>query len=300
VVDKLIYGGEGLLAHLRSDAFDLVVADIRDKPRLETAIASANAVVHLAAIVGEDACRVDEDAAWDINRAGTEAVYRCAERVGVQRFVFVSTCSNYGVQSGDQLATEEAPLNPLSQYARSKVGAEQFLLSQNSGPATTVLRFGTICGVAPRMRFDLLVNEAGKLAAQGAKLDIFAPAAWRPFLHVDDAARAIETVLNAPIDAVRGAVFNVVGENIQKGDLGKIVRECFPGSEVEITDRKPDPRDYRVDGTRVGRELGFYAQLTVRDALLEVARAVSQNIYRDASWSGHSANHMQPHFLRFP
>ena len=297
VYDRLIYGGESLLAHASHDRFSLVVGDVRDTPRLAAAMAGADAVVHLAAIVGEPACSVDDEASWSINVDGTASALEAASRAGIGRFLFVSTCSNYGLANADVIADEDAPLQPLSRYAEAKVACERVALSSPHRGAT-VLRFGTICGISPRMRFDLLVSEMARSAVTGETILLYTPDAWRPFLHVRDAARAIAAWAGAPSERVAGAVYNVVSENYRKRDLAQLVTKHFPHTPIQITDRAPDRRDYRVSGQRFEEALGFRASKTVEDAFLETARAVSDGLFRDAASPSHSALPPDPALLR--
>jgi nucleoside-diphosphate-sugar epimerase len=138
------------------------------------------------------------------------------------------------------------------------------------------------------MRFDLLVNEMAREAALGRPIEIFAPAAWRPYLHVDDAAAAILRVLQADPAKIDRRVFNVVGENQQKSGLVAIARSLYPEVNVAVVDKKPDLRDYRVSGERIHASLGFVPQHSVTDAFREVATAVHDGVFRDPDWAGHS------------
>ncbi|HUJ76064.1 MAG TPA: NAD(P)-dependent oxidoreductase [bacterium] len=287
--DKLVYGGEALLGAAHHPRFRLVVGDVRDRPLLGASLAGVEAMLHLAAVVGEPACALDEDQAQDINFGGTESALAVAKEAGVQRFLFVSTCSNYGISDVQGAIDEDAPLKPLSRYASSKVQAERLVLEQPAALCATVLRLGTICGMSPRMRFDLLVSDMARAAALGLPIRIFAPDAWRPYLHVRDAAKAVQRCLAAPMPALRNRVFNVVGENCQKKDLVGLVRKHYPATRIEVTDKQPDARDYRVSAERMARELGFQATRSVEEAFLETAHAVAEGIFRDPMWHGHSA-----------
>jgi len=300
VFDKLLFGAEPLLANRLNPAFRLVKGDVRDRAALAAAMADAQAVVHLAAIVGEDACAIDEQASWSINCGGTEAVIAAALDSGIERLLYVSTCSNYGVSAANALASEDSALNPLTLYARSKVEAEKRVLGNAVRPVRCVLRLGTICGIAPRMRFDLLISDAARAAVTGQPIEIFAPEAWRPFLHVRDAARAIELCLKAEGDRIDGSVFNVVGENIQKRQIAEMVGRHFPTAAVVVNARKPDLRDYRVDGSRIGNLLGYKAELSVEDAFTETAEAILSGVFRDPTWPGYAANAFSPDRLGAP
>lgn len=300
VFDRLFYGGEALLPFLSHPHFRLIVGDVRDASALAQAAMGTDAVIHLAAIVGEPACSVDDAAAWSINVDGTQGALDAAVAARVNRFLFISTCSNYGVANANVIADEDTPLHPMSRYAEAKVAAERLTLGCHAPMGTTVLRLGTICGVSPRMRFDLLVSDMARAAVRGEPIPLYTPNAWRPFLHVQDAARVVERWTEAPLDVVGGQVFNVVGENYQKRGLADLVRKYYPATRIDITDRTPDSRDYRVSGARIERALGFRPARTVEEAFLETAQAVAAGIFRDASWSGHSAVPPDPAALRSP
>ena len=268
VFDKLVYGGEALLPFNRHQRFKLVRGDVRDGNAVTTALVGVDAIVHFAAVVGEPACSIDPEQSWSINVYGSKAVLAAARAARTSRFVFISTCSNYGVSRPGEMAAEKSPLNPLSDYARAKVECEKMILTAAPPPAATVLRFGTICGLSGRMRFDLLVSEIAKKCARGEKIDIFSPDAWRPFLHITDAGRAIDHILRSPSNATARRVFNVVGENYQKRELVELAQRHFPEIEIVVTDKNPDLRDYRVDGSRITEELGFKNSPYSRGSLL--------------------------------
>ena len=289
VFDKLVYGGEALLPLHRHKRFTLVRGDVRDREVVAAALAGVDAVVHFAGVVGEQACASDPAQSWSINVDGTTTVLAASQEAKTPRLIFISTCSNYGVAKPGELATEDSPLNPLSNYARAKVECEKLMLTAPQPPVCTVLRLGTVCGLSGRMRFDLLVSEMARQCARGEKVDIFSPDAWRPFLHVLDAARAIECVLKSSSNQLVRRVFNVVGENYQKRGLVDLARRHFPQIEIQVTDKKPDLRDYRVDGSRIAQELGFRPLLGVQDAFVETAQAVAEGVFRDPDWPGHSA-----------
>lgn len=298
VFDKLVYGAEALLPFHRHERFKLVRGDVRDREAVAAALAGIDAVVHFAAVVGEPACAVDPDQSWSINVDGSKTVLAAAGAAQTARLIFVSTCSNYGVAKPGEIATEDSPLTPLSDYASAKVECEKLVLAAAPPPASTVLRFGTICGLSGRMRFDLLVSEMAKKCSRGERIDIFSPDAWRPFLHIVDAARAIDHVLKSSSKQTASRVFNVVGENLQKRGLAELARRHFPKIDIVVTDKSPDLRDYRADGSKITRELGFKPVHTVEEAFRETAQAVSDGVFRDPDWRGHSAIPLDPTALR--
>jgi nucleoside-diphosphate-sugar epimerase len=282
VFDKLLYGAEGLASLLDHPRFRFVAEDIRNLDALRTALSQVEVIVHMAAIVGESACQVDPNATRSINLDATERLVQLAQQTGIGRFLFVSTCSNYGVADPDVLANEDTPLRPLSLYAETKVLAERIVLQSASAQfATCVLRLGTICGLSPRMRFDLLVNDLARCAVLRKTISIHAPDAWRPFLHIREAGRVIQHCLTVPVDSVRGRVFNVVTDNYRKWELADLARKHFPEAPLQIKDGDRDLRDYRVSSDRIRQKLGFQMTRTTEQAFLEVAAAVERGVFRD-------------------
>lgn len=287
ILDSLLYGAEPLLALKLHDGCSFVRGDIREPELEEKLQGTFDAVVHLAAIVGDPACARQPDLAREVNLDSALRIHHFSRWWGAQRFVFASTCSNYGrMGSTDELATEESELQPLSLYAETKVAVERSLLDADTegSPAVTVLRFATLFGLSPRMRFDLTVNEFTVELAVKGKLLVYGEQFWRPYIHVGDAARGIALVLNAPLDQVGGQVFNVgdTGQNYQKGQLAELVRSQFPRpTEIEYVHREEDPRDYRVSFEKIKRELGFHVTRTVEDGIREITDSIDQGIITD-------------------
>ena len=191
VVDKLLFGGEPIVELLNNSSFQFFKTDIRDSEEMEKIIKGGDfdAILHLAAIVGDPACAKDPDVTRSTNLNGSIALYDLANKYGVKRFVFSSTCSNYGkMKSPDMYVNEESELSPVSLYAETKVAFEQYLLSQNKTNSCkpVCLRFSTVYGLSPRPRFDLTVNEFTKELALGRELIIFGEQFWRPYCHVVD------------------------------------------------------------------------------------------------------------------
>ena len=260
------------------------LGDVRDDDAIRNAMTGVWAVAHLAAIVGDPACRQEPELARSVNLDASKRVYEAAEVAGVERFIFASTCSNYGKMADpDAFVTEESELNPVSLYAETKVEFEQFLLSRphDSGCAPTCLRFATVYGVSPRMRFDLTVNEFTRDLVLGRELVIFGEHFWRPYCHVRDLARSVVAVLKADEDLVSFEVFNVdrssagLEENYQKATIVDLIREQVPGARVDYVHKEEDPRDYRVSFARIADVLGFQVTRTVRDGIREIRSVLS-------------------------
>jgi nucleoside-diphosphate-sugar epimerase len=282
VLDYLAYGGQSLLGVWAHPAFEFIRGDIRNREVVRAAVAGRDAVIHLAAIVGDPACSRQPDLAQSTNLDASLNLIAESKRAGVHRFIFASTCSNYGKMKDDsQYVHEESELSPVSLYAETKVAVETALLQcdQNELWCPTPLRFATIYGVSPRMRFDLTVNEFTMEALTKKHLKVFGEQFWRPYVHARDAARAIELVLKSSPAQVGGRVFNVgaTDQNFQKQQLVEMIRPYAPDAAIEFVFKAEDPRDYRVSFARITDELGFKITRTVADGIAEVAQLVREN-----------------------
>ncbi len=289
VLDSLLHGQEEIAAAQERDGVQVIRGDVRDAEARRQALAGAEAVVHLAAIVGDPACALDPAVSDEVNVQATRALVADANAAGVERLVFASTCSNYGrMADPDVPITEEGELRPVSLYAEQKVGMEQLILGGANGTPSaptkpTCLRFATVYGVGRRMRFDLTVNEFTRELWADRELEVFGEQFWRPYIHVRDAARAVHTVLEAPAEKVAGAVFNAgrSGENYRKLDLvGEIGKQIDRGT-VSYVHRDEDPRDYKVSFEKIRGELGFQTLMTVPDGIAEILAALDAGGFGD-------------------
>lgn len=288
-VDNLMFGGESILDLWSHSSFVFYKADISDYAVLDRVLKSEpyDAVIHLAAIVGDPACKRDSDLATKINwEASRHLVDRCVE-LGIPRFAFASTCSNYGKMADPNAYVDEASkLAPVSLYAELKVRFESYLLEEMPravGFSPVCLRFSTVYGLSPRMRFDLTVNEFTKDLALGRELAVFGQRFWRPYCHVKDFANAFLTVLRAPSDKVGYKVFNVgdTTENYTKQMVIDEITKLIPDARIRYVEQQDDPRDYRVNCDRIKRELGFRITMTVPQGIREVLDVVRLGVIAD-------------------
>lgn len=278
VFDRLVHGGESLLGVWTHPKFEFVNGDIRDRGALEKSVTDCDAVVHLAAIVGDPACAREPELARAVNLESSLALIDLSRKAGVERFVFASTCSNYGkMKDPNSFVNEESELSPVSLYAETKVAVEKLLLqSAGDGWCPTPLRFATVFGVSPRMRFDLTVNEFTMEMITKKHLIVFGEQFWRPYVHVFDAARAIALVLQSSREVVAGRVFNVgsTEQNLQKQQIVELIRPLAPDARIEFVHKNEDPRDYRVCFDRILTELGYKTTRSVVDGIVEVAKLI--------------------------
>jgi nucleoside-diphosphate-sugar epimerase len=293
VLDVLLHDGQaGLVGALEARGVEVIRGDVRDPAIRRRALEGIEDVVHLAAIVGDPACARDPELAEGVNVEGTTALVLDARGAGVRRFVFASTCSNYGRLADPTVPIDEdGELSPVSLYARQKVAIERALLNGGHAPLqVTCLRLATLYGVAPRMRFDLTVNEFTRDLWAGRRLEVFGERFWRPYVHVRDAGRAIRTVLEAPGELVAGKVFNVgrSGENYRKLDLVELIRSRTDRGTVSFVHRSEDPRDYKVSFDRIAQVLGFRTAMTVADGVAEIMAALDARRFADPFGPGHT------------
>jgi nucleoside-diphosphate-sugar epimerase len=285
VLDSLIHGSVPSLLHAWSERqFEFVQGDIRDRSVTRAALVDVGAVVHLAAIVGDLACTRQPTLAQEVNLDGTQMLLEDAADVGVDRFVFASTCSNYGRRDNDALATEEGDLAPVSLYAETKVAAELGLLARSNGaPAVCCLRFATVYGASARMRFDLTVNEFTREVCLGNDLVVFGEQFWRPYTHVRDAAQAVVLALESPVETIAGQVFNVgdTEENYRKLDIVELLKQRVPSASIGFVHREEDPRDYRVSFEKIKTQLGFRVEHSVSDGIDEVMALLRSGLISD-------------------
>ncbi|MBL7701571.1 MAG: NAD(P)-dependent oxidoreductase [Ferruginibacter sp.] len=286
-IDSLKFGGDALYDVMLNPNFEFMKGDIRNADDVDKAIEGVDAIAHLAAIVGDPACKKFSFEANETNWDGAVLLFNKAEAAGVKRFVFSSTCSNYGKMADpDSFVVETSSLNPVSLYAELKVKFERYLIEDNkdSRMCSTALRFSTVYGFSPRIRFDLTVNEFTRNAAVKGEQEIWGQQFWRPYCHVDDLARSVVLVLESPVEKVRANVFNVgsTEENYTKGMIIKEVCKVVPNVNVIYVDSSEDPRDYRVNFDKIKNELGFTITKKVPDGVKEIYTLLKTGIVTDS------------------
>ncbi len=290
-LDSLLFGGEAIVPFLHHPNFHFVKTDVTEPRAVKDALKDGwqkpDAVIHLAAIVGFPACQaVGKQVAWKYNVESTKMVYEQATDLGVERFVFASTYSNYGLSQDGKPVTEESPLNPQSLYAETKIASEEFLLSQKDSPTAPLLfRFATLYGLSPRTRFDLIVNQFVLEAFTKRVLVIYQRGYSRSFVHIRDVARGVIMGLEAEQSKIRGQIFNLGTDNgnYSKDDIVALVRKRMPEVEVEYKDLTfgGDMRDITVSFAKIKRVLGFDTTLDVDDGIRELLFALKTGLIQN-------------------
>jgi len=269
VLDSLVFGGESLLPHLYNPRFRLIHGSIASIKK--SIINDCDAVLHLAAMVFTQGEYMEKQI-MDVNFECTKTLVDLCKKYK-KKFILSSTCSNYGT---NDLAHEESPLMPTNAYARSKVYAEGYVL--NNYPSAVVLRFSTVFGLSPRMRFDTTINEFVLNAVNTGYLSIYNYDAWRPYIHIDDVTDAFLFFLNEKHKGVYNVGDNKL--NYTKRDICETIKKYVPNLNVELKKEVNEPRNYKVCFDKINKA-GFRTRRTVDEGISEIKQALETPMFPD-------------------
>ena len=277
--------GDGFLPR-DNEKLKMVFADIRDRPSLRAALHGVEAVIHLACVSNDHSCQLDEALSTSINYDAFEPLVLAAKQAGVRRFIYCSSSSVYGVSDALEV-TEDHPLVPLTLYNRYKGMCEPILLKHKAENfECIILRPATVCGYAPRMRFDLTVNIITAHAALNREITVFGGKQQRPNLHIKDMCRAYRTMLAAMPAQVNGRTFNIGQENLTVARIAEIASEetqLHMGFMPSIkTTESTDNRSYHISSKRIQDELNFTPALGVRNAMRDLLVRFKSGMWPDA------------------
>lgn len=268
-LDSLLFGQHSLFHLLPNPNFNFIFGDVRDESTIKKALAKADVIIPLAAIVGAPACDRDPWMTKEVNYQAIAMLNRL--RSPAQRVVYPTTNSGYGTKSGSVYCTEETPLEPISLYGKTKCDAEKELLDATN---TLTLRLATVFGLSPRMRLDLLVNHFTYAAVTDGYLVIFEKDFKRNFVHIRDVADCFLHCI-ANFESMKGKPYNVGldAANISKEELALAIREFVPHFYVHFSEvgSDPDKRNYIVSNQRL-RDAGFEAKRSLTDGIQELLK----------------------------
>lgn len=267
VLDSFIYGRRSLEQISGDENLEIVEGDLRNIHTCVSSLAETDAVVLLAAIVGDPASKVRPTETIETNVLAAQALASACKLHHINRFLYASTCSVYGL--GADLLTEEAPLNPVSLYARTKIESEKIILAMGDEYfSPTILRMGTLYGYSPRMRFDLVVNTMSMKSFVDGKIQVFGGTQWRPLLGVEDAAEVYIRCLESDLEVVGNQVFNVGSDaqNYQIDQVAGIIGKSLGNIPITRDGSNLDARDYRVSFSKLGCAIGFEPGQTIAGA----------------------------------
>jgi nucleoside-diphosphate-sugar epimerase len=282
VLDLYLYGRE-VFAELRGDPrFREVEGDIRDAEIVDSALAGADAVIHLACISNDPSFELDPALGKSINLDAMEPLVKASKRAGVRRFVYASSSSVYGIKEEERV-TEDLPLEPLTDYSRFKAQCEEIALAHASDDFTVVcVRPATVCGYSPRQRLDVVVNLLAGKAFFEHKVKVFGGTQYRPNIHIEDMVDVYRLLLSAPAEKIQRKVYNAGYKNHTVRDLAEIVRGVVDGETELVVEETDDLRSYRVDSSLLTNDLGFRVERTIEDAARGLVQAFADGRLPDA------------------
>lgn len=272
VIDALWYGQESISECLKNKNFELINADIRNLMVTIKAMKEVDAVVHLASIVGMPASSIEPRTSEEVNYLATKNIAELCQLHGIETYIFASTCSVYGSQP-NSLITEKSSVSPLDFYAKQKFLSERAIGWLNRAP--TILRFGTLFGVSPRMRFDLVINLFAVQALTEGKITVFGGEQYRPFLHVDDAADSIMFSLEQNLTGT----YNVISENMTILDAAKKI-STLTGCKINISHENDDKRNYKVSSKKIN-QVGFTPSKKIEDIVNNIKELLDKGQLAD-------------------
>jgi nucleoside-diphosphate-sugar epimerase len=288
VLDNFVYNNQfAITPYIGDPDYKFISGDMGDIDALEKTLKEGvTDVILMAGLVGDPVTKKYPEQSRIINEQNVQKCMDFFENRGIEKLIFISTCSNYGLIKENELADENFELNPLSLYAKAKVANELYLMNKKGQTDYTgvVLRFATAFGLSPRMRFDLSVSEFVRDLFFEKELLVYDENTWRPYCHVRDFARLLEIVISADNSVVSFNVFNAGGDmnNFTKKMIVNEILKHIPTGKVKYGENGSDPRNYRVSFRKVNDKLGFEPKFTVQQGVEELITALQTGLYGDS------------------
>ena len=268
------------------ERYQPVIADIRDIDAVRREMRGQEAVIHMACVSNDHSCQLDEALSTSINYDAFEPLVIAAKQAGVRRFIYCSSSSVYGISDAPDVR-EDHPLVPLTLYNKYKGMCEPLLLKHQSPDfECVIIRPATVCGYAPRQRFDLTVNIMTMLAVLKREITVFGGEQRRPNLHIKDMADCYRMLLTAAADKVAGETFNVGRQNLKVSEIALIVADVVEKEmgyrPAIVTTESTDTRSYHINSDKIALVLGFEPLFTVEDAVRDLCRKFKEGLFQDA------------------
>lgn len=263
VLDLLSRGSDGVIPHKSNKRFHLINADYMNGI-LPLALKGVDFVVHLAGIIGDPACEASPELAIRTNVEGIHLLAKYCNEANVKMVFYASTASVYG--SNTEVCTEETPINPLSHYARTKLRAEDILLKESNN--FLIFRFGTMYGLSPNMRYDLIVNRLVRDAVKKGECNVYDGKQYRGFFHPRDLAYFLMYLFKKDLSQFNKQTYNLVSENLSMLQIGQLITLMMPYAKLKLSQEKEDDRTYICSSFKAYLELGFSPQIRVRDGIM--------------------------------
>jgi nucleoside-diphosphate-sugar epimerase len=282
VYDTFWYGLDVFFNYRNNKNLKLIQGDIRDITKLTNALSNSTDLIHLACISNDPSYELNPKLGEDINFNAFKPLVDIAINQGVQRFIYASSSSVYGIKEEAQV-TEKLDLNPLTDYSKFKAMCEPILLEKSSDNfVTTVVRPATVCGFAPRQRLDLSVNILTNHAINQRVIKVFGGEQFRPNLHIDDMCFAYLHILNQNEKFINGEIFNIGAENMTIRQISDLVAQVV-GEPLEIRiEDTPDNRSYRISSEYIKNKLNFTPKFGVKEAVQDLKIAFEQGLLKNS------------------
>jgi len=276
VLDSMLFGNH--LPIIQN--VDVVKGDIRNLQLLLSMLPGNDVVIHLAAIANDPCSDLAPSITYEVNRDAVIQLVNAAKNCGVKRFINASTSSVYGVKEEADV-TEELVLEPITLYAKLKAETEKIVAdASGNGFATMSVRSATVCGVSPRMRFDVIVNILAKLAIANGVITVHGGNQYRPNIHIEDITDLYSMLVEAPVEKINGKVFNVGSTNYTVKEIADMVHEEM-NAAILIDTNITDNRSYRISSEKIKNELGFQPNRTIRQAIKDTKDAFNLGMFPD-------------------
>ena len=274
VYDLMIYGSEVLEPNKK---LNIIKGDLRDIKKIKESVQNHEVVIHLACISNDPSFELNPKLGKSINLDPFEPFVRDCIDSGVERFIYASSSSVYGIKK-EKNVSEDMSLEPLTDYSKFKVQCEKILLSfKNKNFTPIVIRPATVCGYSPRQRLDVVVNILTNLAYHKRKISIFGGNQLRPNIHIKDMVQAYDLLIEADKEIVSHQIFNAGYENQSVSDLGESVKEIV-GEDVILEKQKTDDnRSYHISSEKIKKVLNFSPKFTIRNAIEDLKKAFEDN-----------------------
>ena len=283
LLDSFIFGKKSIQQFKNDKSVEIIEADIRNIETVNASMKDVDCVLLLAAVVGDPAGASRPAQTVETNYLASQMIASACKLNGINRFIYASTCSVYGI--GEHILDEDAPLNPVSLYAKTKISSEQSImrLVDDSDFSPTIMRMSTLYGYSPRMRFDLVVNTMTKTSFLEKTIHVHGGSQWRPLVHVKDAADAFVKVLESDLKLIKNKIYNVgsEGQNYRITEVAEIISGALNNTPIITKQSDTDARDYRVSFKRIQQDLGFKVKHTIDEAAKEIFKRLKSKEIKD-------------------
>ena len=282
-IDLLLYSNKHAIKRFKKNKnYKFIFGDLRKKKTYKDILTKGDAVVVLAGLVGDPITKKYKKLSNSINLKGMKNfILDCKKLKNLDRLIFISTCSNYGLSKKNIIFKESSSLKPLSIYAKQKVKIEKFLMSfkKNEKFSPCILRFATAFGLSSRMRFDLTVNHFTKNFMEKSSLEIYDPETWRPYCHVKDFARLIYKTIICDKKKIAYQIFNAGSSknNFRKFDIVNKIKKILPKKNITFIKNDVDKRNYKVNFEKVNKVLKFKTKFSLEYGIHEIYKAIKKN-----------------------